>query len=83
MINNVLNGASDILMFLSIAKCSCCSLYYKNNSKKWHDFRGYLFVDTATIKQVIVGLKNWQCNKILRDRELVSRITDQDNVYEE
>lgn len=46
-------------------------------------FRGYLFVDTATIKQVIVGLKNWQCNKILRDRELVSRITDQDNVYEE
>lgn len=43
MINNVLNGASDTLMFLSIAKCSCCSLYYKNNSKKWHDMKKGFF----------------------------------------
>lgn len=46
-------------------------------------FGWYLFVDTATIKQVIVGLKNWQCSKVPRDRELVSLITDQDNVYED
>lgn len=59
----------------------------KHFKKEWHEvektlFPGYLFVDTEMIEPVIEGLKNFQqYTKVLRDGEMVSPITVQEQQF--
>ena len=59
----------------------------KHFKKEWHEvdktlFPGYLFVDTEKIEPVIEGLKNFQqYTKVLRDGEMVSPITVQEQQF--
>lgn len=59
----------------------------KHFKKEWHDvkkvlFPGYLFVDTETIEPVIAGLKKFrQYSKVLRDGEVVSPITKEEQAF--
>lgn len=56
----------------------------KHFKKEWHEvkktlFPGYLFIDTEKIEPVKEGLKKfWQYTKVLRDGEVVSPITVQE-----
>ena len=59
----------------------------KHFKKEWHDvkktlFPGYLFVDTEDIGTVMEGLKKFrQYTKVLRDGELVSPITQEEQAF--
>ena len=59
----------------------------KHFKREWHEvektlFPGYLFVDTEKIEAVIEGLKKFrQYTKVLRDGEIVSPITDQEQQF--
>lgn len=59
----------------------------KHFKKEWHEvektlFSGYLFVDTEKIEPVIEGLKKFrQYTKVLRDGEIVSPITLQEQQF--
>lgn len=59
----------------------------KHFKKEWHEvektlFPGYLFVDAEKIEPVIKGLKKFrQYTKVLRDGEIVSPITEQEQQF--
>jgi len=59
----------------------------KHFKKEWHEvektlFPGYLFIDSEKIEPVIEGLKKFrQYTKVLRDGEMVSPITEQEQQF--
>lgn len=59
----------------------------KHFKKEWHEvkktlFPGYLFIDTEKIELVMEGLKKFrQYTKVLRDGEIVSPITEQEQKF--